>query len=171
MADGGASSFIMLVTALLVSGAASTALLSEWNAFSRASLLASNGMEADAATSVGFAGDPAMITYVASQNQVVLFLVNSGELTLLDDEVAIQVDGLPSQVVSIEGFDASTGSWQSTFTWAPGSLARVVVESGSTAWSYNDGDDVVLNVVVRSEAYRGSTGSDVLQIEGRIAHA
>ena len=56
--------------------------------------------------------------------------------------------------------------------WAPpGSLAKVVVKSGSTAWSYNDGDDVVLNVVVRSEAYLGSTGSDVLQIEGRIAHA
>ena len=36
MADGGASSFIMLVTALLISGSVSTILISEWAKVARA---------------------------------------------------------------------------------------------------------------------------------------
>ena len=36
MADGGASSFIMLVTALLISGSVSTILINEWNKVARA---------------------------------------------------------------------------------------------------------------------------------------
>jgi len=36
MADGGASSFIMLVTALLISGAAGTILIEQWGSAVRA---------------------------------------------------------------------------------------------------------------------------------------
>ena len=161
----------MLVTALLVSGAASATLLAEWNAFNRSTLVASSGLEADAATSVSFAGDPALVPYDTTTDEIDLYLLNSGSLTLDKDNIAVQVDGSPALVVSVAVLDSSTGAWQTSAAWGPGDLVRVTTEDGGSGWSYNDGDEVTLLVVCRSEPTRGVTGSDVVNEEVRLTHA
>ena len=63
MADGGASSFIFLTTALLVSGLVSVVLINQWGDMAKASQDQTRAMEVDQATSLGFAGDPMMVAY------------------------------------------------------------------------------------------------------------
>ena len=87
------------------------------------------------------------------------------------DNIAVQVDGSPALVVSVAVLDSSTGAWQTSAAWGPGDLVRVTTEDGGSGWSYNDGDEVTLLVVCRSEPTRGVTGSDVVNEEVRLTHA
>ena len=57
MADGGASTMILLVTSLLISGAASVVLLESWGSVAESSGNNSKGKVADAETDVSFSGD------------------------------------------------------------------------------------------------------------------
>ena len=63
MADGGASSFIMLITALLVSGGASSLLINEWSDAVQVTTKADRKAMISGEISVTFAGDPAMVSY------------------------------------------------------------------------------------------------------------
>ena len=63
MADGGASSFILLTTALLITGSVSAVLVSQWGEM--ASLIDQERLEdeADYNTDFAFAGDPFFSPY------------------------------------------------------------------------------------------------------------
>ena len=57
MADGGASSFIFLTTALLVSGLVSVVLINQWGEMAQISSQETASLEVEEDTSVDFAGD------------------------------------------------------------------------------------------------------------------
>ena len=61
MADGGASSFIFLTTALLVSGLVSVVLINQWGDMAQITAQETAALEVQEATSVDFAGDPMMV--------------------------------------------------------------------------------------------------------------
>ena len=62
MADGGASSFIFLTTALLVSGLVSVVLINQWGDMAQITAQETAALEVQEATSVDFAGDPMMVS-------------------------------------------------------------------------------------------------------------
>ena len=85
MADGGASSFIFLTTALLVSGLVSVVLINQWGDMAQITAQETAALEVQEATSVDFAGDPMMVALntSASPNEITFYLQNTGT-TLLD---------------------------------------------------------------------------------------
>ena len=66
MADGGASSFIFLATALLISGTVSAVLISQYGDLASNMEQQRKGDEANAKTSFEFAGDISNIEYNTS---------------------------------------------------------------------------------------------------------
>ena len=84
MADGGASSFIFLTTALLVSGLVSVVLINQWGDMAQLTAQETAALEVQEATSVDFAGDPMMVDLdtSASPNEITFFLQNTGTTLL-----------------------------------------------------------------------------------------
>ena len=58
MADGGVSTYIMLITALLVSSSVSAVLIQEWSSTSRVIQQQQRGMQFSEELGIDFAGDP-----------------------------------------------------------------------------------------------------------------
>ena len=162
MADGGASTFILLITALLVSGSVSAILINQWGDMSSALEENRKGKEADAQTSVSFAGDAMEVGYddSVSPNVMTFYLQNTGQYVLDESTLVVVVDGI-SVTSSI------------TTTILPGGadwtdVRLLEVEVSSTSWSYQNDDSVSLSAVVSSEVTSGYRGTDTMNIEVRL---
>jgi archaellum component FlaG (FlaF/FlaG flagellin family) len=162
MADGGASTFILLVTALLVSGSVSAILINQWGDMSSALEENRKGKEADSKTSVSFAGDAMEVEYDDSvtPNVMTFYLQNTGQYVLDKETLVVIVDGasvtasISSQIVPASG------------DWSEVNLLKVMVDSNS--WAYLDDDGVSLSVVVSSDVTSGYRGTDSMNIEVRL---
>jgi len=130
MADGGASTFILLVTALLVSSSVSVVLINQWGDLSSAIDETRRGQEADIKTSVSFAGDAMEVEYddSVSPNLMTFYLQNTGQYVLDESTLVVIVDGA-SVTSSITATIVPTGT-----DWNGVKLLKVVVDSSS--WIY-----------------------------------
>ena len=163
MADGGASSFIFLTTALLVSGIVSVVLINEWGDMAKASQDQTRAMEVEQDTSLGFAGDPMMVAYNSTLNpdEMTFYLQNTGKTLLDTSTLVVIVDGstvtssITTAIVPVTGTD-----------WDSQHLVEVTVNSSS--WAYADGTDVSLTVIVSSEVTNGYRGTDTISLEVRL---
>jgi archaellum component FlaG (FlaF/FlaG flagellin family) len=162
MADGGASTFILLITALLVSGSVSAILIDQWGDMSSALEENRKGKEADAKTSVSFAGDAMEIEYDDSVNPNVMkfYLQNTGQYILDEGTLVVIVDGI-SVTSSITTTILPSGA-----DWT--NVRLLEVEVFSTSWAYQNDDGVSLSVVVSSDVTSGYRGTDSLNIEVRL---
>ena len=163
MADGGASSFIFLTTALLVSGIVSIVLINEWGDMAKASQDQTRAMEVQQATSLGFAGDPMMVAYNDTLNpdEMTFYLQNTGTTLLDTSTLVVIVDGstvtssITTAIVPATGTDWDSQHW-------------VEVTVNSSSWAYADGTDVSLTVIVSSEVTNGYRGTDSISLEVRL---
>ena len=153
MADGGASTFIFLATALLVSGAVSAVLISQYGDITTAMEQERREDEADAKTSFDFAGDLSNVAYdndPANPTETITFyLINSGEYLLDETSLFIQLDG-----VVVPSGDITTTVLPSG-DWASSELLEVEL---SGAFGYQDNDDVKLTILVQSVSVSGYQG-------------
>ena len=162
MADGGASSFIFLTTALLVSGLVSFVLINQWGDMAQITAQETAALEVQEATSVGFAGDPMMVALntSASPNEITFYLQNTGTTLLDTSTLVVIVDGLTVTSSITSTLVPASGDWDEAH------LLEVTVNSSS--WSYQSGDDVAITVVVSSEVTNGYRGSDSMSVEVRL---
>ena len=155
MADGGVTSMIMLVTALIISTAVSALLIGSWTDAAETISSQRNKAAADAAIEVSLAGDPGAVQYdtaATPDDEVTIYLQNTGTNLLDHDSVAFWLDGEVSTTNTITFVDAAVS------VWSPGELIQVVGES--SAWSFSNGNEPTLSVVVSSTVSKGVSGSD-----------
>ena len=162
MADGGASSFIFLTTALLVSGLVSVVLINQWGDMAQLTAQETAALEVQEATSVDFAGDPMMVDLdtSASPNEITFFLQNTGTTLLDSSTLVVIVDGQTVTASIVASLVPATGDWDEDH------LLQVTVSNNS--WSYQSGDDVSITAVVSSEITNGYSGSDSMSVEVRL---
>ena len=159
MADGGASSFIMLVTALLVSGSVSAVLITQWSDAIRTIQIQDRAATAIDGTDVDFAGDPAMVLWNSVNDTMVLHFVNTGQVELNSTAYEVLVDGeLPTSTTELV--------LPSGTNWEPGFLLQVFLTN--SAWSFNTGDDVSIYFVGVSERIGGFSHSATTNAEVRL---
>tara|TARA_A200000159_G_scaffold163986_1_gene192009 strand:+ start:860 stop:1354 length:495 start_codon:yes stop_codon:yes gene_type:complete len=161
MADGGASTFIFLATALLVSGAVSAVLISQYGDITSAMEQERRENEADSKTSFDYAGDLSNVAYDTNPTESITFyLQNSGEYVLDETSIFVQVDG-----VVIPDSDVSTTVLPSGGSWDSTSLLEVVLTGN---FGYADDTDIRLTTLVQSvivSGYQGeSTESTVVRL-------
>ena len=162
MAAGGASSFIFLTTALLVSGLVSVVLINQWGDMAQITAQETAALEVQEATSVDFAGDPMMVALntSASPNEITFYLQNTGTTLLDTSTLVVIVDGQTVTSSITSTLVPASGDWDEAH------LLEVTVNSSS--WSYQSGDDVAITVVVSSEVTNGYRGSDSMSVEVRL---
>ena len=163
MADGGASTFIFLATALLVSGAVSAVLISQYGDITTAMEQERREDEADAKTSFDFAGDFSNVAYdndpANPTESITFYLINSGEYVLDEASLFVQLDG-----VVVPSGDITTTVLPSG-DWASSELLEVVL---SGAFGYQDNDDVKLTILVQSVSVSGYQGEATESTEVRL---
>ena len=163
MADGGASTFIFLATALLVSGAVSAVLISQYGDITTAMEQERREDEADAKTSFDYAGDLSNVAYdndPSNQTETITFyLINSGEYVQDEASLFVQLDG-----VVVPSGDITTTVLPSG-DWASSELLEVVL---SGAFGYQDNDDVKLTILVQSVSVSGYQGEATESTEVRL---
>lgn len=164
MADGGASSFILLTTALLITGSVSAVLVSQWGEM--ASLIDQERLEdeADYNTDFAFAGDLSNVEYdISNPNDetITFFLQNVGEYELDEQTLFIQLNGqtildvdIGSRIVPGLGTQWNTG------------LILEVELSGD--WNFADNEDIALTIFVSSVSVVGYVGNTVTSEEVRL---
>jgi len=162
MADGGASSFIFLATALLISGTVSAVLISQYGDLASNMEQQRKGDEAHAKTSFEFAGDISNLAYNTSglDETITFYLQNTGEYLLDITSVFVQLDG-----VAISDTDLTTTLLPSSGEWDSDDLLQVSLQGN---WGYADDNDISLTVVVQSEITFGQTGTDTKSTEARL---
>ena len=163
MADGGASTFIFLATALLVSGAVSAVLISQYGDITTAMEQERREDEADAKTSFDYAGDLSNVAYdnnPANPTETITFyLINSGEYLLDEASLFVQLDGFVVASGDIIATVLPGGDWASS------ELLEVEL---SGAFGYQDNDDVKLTVLVQSVSVSGYQGEATESTEVRL---
>ncbi|MEC7098329.1 MAG: hypothetical protein VXW74_02660, partial [Candidatus Thermoplasmatota archaeon] len=137
MADGGATSFIMLVTALLVAGSVSTFLIAEWGDVARSMEMERRAQAIDAETDVSLAGDPGHVRYSLT-GQIQFYLMNSGTSVLDDSTLVVLVDGV-QQSANVTTTVMNGGDWSA------GELLQVQVVDNTL--TYTNNTEVTLTVV------------------------
>jgi archaellum component FlaG (FlaF/FlaG flagellin family) len=161
MADGGASSFIMLVTALLVSGAAGTILIEEWGSAVKAISKNQQKSEHEGMVSIDFAGDPMMVVMdSASNNDITIYVLNSGEIEMNTTNFLILIDG--EEPTSTSTSISPTGT-----AWLSGYVMEITLSDAGYA-SYVDRQDIQLFVTATSEPFAGNTYSSTFSKEVRL---
>ena len=158
MADGGATSFIMLVTALLVAGSVSTFLIAEWGDVARSMEMERRAQAIDAETDVSLAGDPGHVRYCLT-GQIQFYLMNSGTSVLDDSTLVVLVDGV-QQSANVTTTVMNGGDWSA------GELLQVQVVDNTLAYTNNS--EVMLTVVVSSEFVSNVRGTDTMDAEVRL---
>ncbi len=157
MADGGASTFIFLATALLVSGAVSAVLISQYGDITSAMEIERRENEADAKTSFEFAGDLANVAYdndpINPTETITFYLQNTGEYVLDEGSVFVQLNGSIIADANVSSSVLPTGG-----AWGNINLLEVVI---SGAWGFADNTDINLTVLVQSVLVGGYQGEDV----------
>ena len=145
MADGGASSMIMLITALLISGGASALLIGQWSETVR--ILQQQERAAGLAdeVSVNLAGDLAMVHFDGSTNTMTLYFVNSGDHNLSTTNYEILVNGVAPTSKSHTVLPSGNN-------WGPDLLLEVELV---TASGFTNGDDVSIYFAGQSVEIKG----------------
>ncbi|MEC7590014.1 MAG: hypothetical protein VX483_05655 [Candidatus Thermoplasmatota archaeon] len=163
MADGGASTFIFLATALLVSGAVSAVLISQYGDITTAMEQERREDEADAKTSFDYAGDLSNVAYdndPANPTETITFyLINSGEYVLDEASLFVQLDGVVVPSGDITTTVLPTGDWASS---------ELLEADLSGAFGYQDNDDVKLTILVQSVSVSGYQGEATESTEVRL---
>ena len=156
MADGGASTFIFLATALLVSGAVSAVLISQYGDMTSAMEVERRENEADAKTSFEFAGDLSNVAYdndpINPTETITFYLQNTGEYVLDEDSLFVQLNGSV-----IADANVATTVLPSGGAWGNANLLEVVISGG---WGFADDTDIYLTVLVQSLSVGGYQGED-----------
>lgn len=162
MADGGASSMILLVTSLLLSGAASVVLLESWGNVAEANADSASGKVADAETEVSFSGDRSdvLLDTSGADQEITLYFQNSGVRALDKSSFSIFVDGTPS-TISNEALYPANGVWATNY------VLEVTVSDPS--FSYSDQEIVTVTIVVQSTSVDGIKGTDSETAEVRLS--
>jgi archaellum component FlaG (FlaF/FlaG flagellin family) len=154
MADGGASTMILLVTSLLLSGTASVILLQSWGDVAQASGVNASGRVADAETEVSFSGDrgDVLLDTSGANQQITFYFQNSGIRSLDKSSFSIFVDGIPAPSVGAVALYPANG------VWASDHILQVTVSDPS--FNYNDGDFAIVTIVVQSTVSEGTKGTN-----------
>jgi len=158
MADVGATSFIMLVTALLVAGSVSTFLIAEWGDVARSMEVERRAQAIDAETDVSLAGDPGNVRYSLT-GQIQFYLMNSGNAVLDESTMVVLIDGV-QQTSNVTTTVLNGGDWSS------GEVAQVQISDNTL--TYTNNSEVVVTVVVSSEVVNNVRGTDTLDAEVRL---
>ena len=163
MADGGASTMIMLVTSLLLSGAASVVLLESWGSFAESSSNNTSSRVADAETDVSFGGDRSDILLDTSgaNQEITLYFQNSGIRPLDKSSFTIFVDGVSSSTTGAATLYPANG------VWAPDYILEVTVTDAS--FNYADGDIATVTIIAQSTISEGVKGTDSETAEVRLS--
>lgn len=163
MADGGASTMILLVTSLLISGAASVVLLESWGQVAEASGTNAKEKVADAETEVSFSGDrgDVLLDTSGANQEITLYFQNTGIRVLDMNSFSIFVDGVSSSVVG------STTLYPSNGVWATDYVMEVTVTDAS--FSYADNDLATVTIIAQSTVTDGVKGTDSETAEVRLS--
>lgn len=163
MADGGASTMIMLVTSLLLSGAASVVLLESWGSVAESSSNNTSSRVADAETDVSFGGDRSDILLDTSgaNQEITLYFQNSGIRPLDKSSFTIFVDGVSSSTTGAATLYPANG------VWAPDYILEVTVTDAS--FNYADGDIATVTIIAQSTISEGVKGTDSETSEVRLS--
>lgn len=153
MADGGASNMILLVTALLICGAASGILIQSWTNTAASIGINQEQLGLDSRTKVTFSGDLAKTTCDAGLNQITIYLQNSGSSILDETEFGAFIDGQTSNVVGDPTFLNGATEWSS------GVVVQYTLQS-SSAIACNGSEEKRITAVVATIPSNGVTGSD-----------
>ncbi|MBT7064429.1 MAG: hypothetical protein HN923_07025 [Euryarchaeota archaeon] len=163
MADGGASTYIMLITALLVSSSASAVLIQEWSSSSRVIQHQQRGLQFSEELGVDFAGDPMNVNLARTNPDTITFyILNTGEHTMNETKMEVLIDGL-----SISSSEVTTSFVGSATDWNPNVMVEVEVSTSSFN-SYNDGDDISIFTTVVSDSVSGMSASASFGVEVRL---
>ena len=157
MADGGASSMIMLITALLISGGAGAVLVSEWSDAVRLVQVNERASDVRDGVSVALAGDPAMVAHNTSSKTITLYFLNTGSYDL--DAPNYEVSSTVQHRPRVQNLVFPAGR-----NWNPGTFLKCVSEN---TWTYADGEDISVFVGV-SERVNGNTHSATTSAEVRL---
>jgi archaellum component FlaG (FlaF/FlaG flagellin family) len=163
MADGGASTMILLVTSLLISGAASVVLLESWGQVAEASGTNAKEKVADAETDVSFSGDrgDVLLDTSGANQEITLYFQNTGIRVLDTNSFTIFVDGVSSSVVGSATLYPSNGFWATDY------VMEVTVTDAS--FSYSDNDLVTVTIIAQSTVTDGVKGTDSETAEVRLS--
>ena len=164
MADGGASSFILLTTALLIAGSVSAVLVSQWGEMASAIDQQRLEDEADYKTDFSFAGDLSNVEYDISNpadETITFFLQNIGDYEIDEDSLFIQLNG---EIIS--DVDLGTRIVPGLGTqWTSGLILEVEL---SGDWNFADNQDVTLTIFASSILVAGYSGEVVVSEEVRL---
>ena len=164
MADGGASTVMFLATALLISGAVSAVLISQYGDITTAMEQERREREADSKTSFGYAGDLSNVAYdndpANPAETITFYLQNTGQYTLDEDSIFVQLDGQ-----AVQDSDVTTTILPSGGVWNQTNLLEVVL-SGN--FGYADNTDIKLTILVQSVFVSGYQGEATASTEVRL---
>ncbi|MGY8727769.1 MAG: hypothetical protein ACKVKS_00910 [Candidatus Poseidoniales archaeon] len=164
MADGGASTIIMLVTALLISSAASAVLVQEWSSTTRAIQYQQKGLELSAEIGIDFAGDPMMVSITTGPPNVIIFYIqNTGSHPMDATSLAVLVDGVSIPNPSITTAFVPIASAQ----WNPNVLLEVTLTDNALN-ALNDDDEISIYATARSVVVSGISMSASLNEEVQL---
>lgn len=163
MADGGASTMILLVTSLLISGAASVVLLESWGQVAEASGTNAKEKVADAETDVSFSGDrgDVLLDTSGANQEITLYFQNTGIRVLDTNSFTIFVDGVSTSVVGSATLYPSNGVWATDY------VMEVTVTDAS--FSYSDNDLATVTIIAQSTVTDGVKGTDSETAEVRLS--
>ena len=161
MADGGASSMIMLITALLISGGASAVLIGQWSDVVSVAQREDRASLGEGQVGVALAGDPAMVAYDTTLNTITLYFVNTGEHALETSPYDVRINGDAPTSSSVSVSPSGT-------VWEPGYLLEVTLTNTSWSGTLNDGDDVSVFFIGLSEPLNSHRHSVTTNAEVRL---
>ena len=163
MADGGASTMIMLVTSLLLSGAASVVLLESWGSVAESSSNNTSSRVADAETDVSFGGDRSdvLLDTSGANQEITLYFQNTGIRPLDQSSFTIFVDGVSSSTTGVTTLYPTNG------VWAPDYILKVTVTDAS--FNYADGEIATVTIVAQSTITEGVKGTDSETAEVKLS--
>ena len=163
MADGGASTFIMLITGLLISSAVSALLITEWTNTAKVAQVQQRGAQLSSELSIEFAGDPMMVDFdnSTSTETITFYALNTGQHPMDEDQLSVFVDGRSPTAISVSFVGTAT-------EWNPNVLLEIEAQYTGVS-GYAECDDVALYAVATSETIGGLSASASLNIEVRLS--
>lgn len=166
MADGGASTFILLITGLLISSSVSALLITEWSNAAKVAQVQQRGVQLQAEVDIDFSGDPMMVDLdlITSPEEITFYVQNTGIHTMDESTLGVFIDGSTPAGISISFAGTPTPT-----TWEPNGLLIVVLEDANFATDYSEGDDVSLFVIASSETVNGLSSSANFNVEVRLS--
>ena len=154
---------IMLVTSLLLSGAASVVLLESWGSVAESSSNNTSSRVADAETDVSFGGDRSdvLLDTSGANQEITLYFQNTGIRPLDKSSFTIFVDGVSSSTTGAATLYPTNG------VWAPDYILEVTVTDAS--FNYADGEIATVTIVAQSTITGGVKGTDSETAEVKLS--